>query len=739
MHERVWGKINAMPPSADTIAGPPHASALPRRFCLALTVIAVALLIAAASAGASLAEPAWTTYHGDAERTGNDPETISPLVPSLAWQSPNLGAPIWGQPLIVGARVYVATVADDVYALDASSGQVVWHARAGTPVPSSALPCGDITPTVGIVGTPVIDLATGVLYAVADTWNGSQAQHVLEGFRISDGQMVFSRVVDPPGSDPKALLQRTALNLRGSNVVFGFGGNDGDCSDYKGAVVSVAESGGAPSYWQVPIAAPSPSGGAVWATGGPAVDSAGTVYASTGNPNPPSGQQATTYDYSDSVVELNPALGLSGHFEPPTWMHDSNADLDLSSAAPELLPGGLLFQAGKTGTGYLIDEASLASGAAAVYSRQVCAGAGSFGGDSYVGGVIYMPCTNGVQALAYDATARTFTPVWQGPKDAFGPPIVSAGLVWDIATGGFSGGGTKLYGLEPGSGKVRYTETLPSPVADHFGSPSAGGGKVLVATGSTVSAFQVGTVVPSVAGSAQPGTGQQPGSSTRPLSLLAVLVQARLHADRKGHIRLVLRCPPGISCRGTVSLAALLIVRVGHGDSATAASCASRWRAPPSARTAGSSLSPCVSAGRDAHCCAAITANCVWRSRSRRRGSPHTRSTHCSAAEQPSALGPRHSRILRPVPDVDLLVRLQARARRNAILEERDGVLRASVAAPPIDGRANAALCKLLAKRAGVARGCVSVVRGEHSRDKVVRVEGLTRDELRRALGLAPE
>jgi hypothetical protein len=86
-----------------------------------------------------------------------------------------------------------------------------------------------------------------------------------------------------------------------------------------------------------------------------------------------------------------------------------------------------------------------------------------------------------------------------------------------------------------------------------------------VATGSTVSAFQVGTVVPSVAGSAQPGTGQQPGSSTRPLSLLAVLVQARLHADRKGHIRLVLRCPPGISCRGTVSLAALLIVHVGHG------------------------------------------------------------------------------------------------------------------------------------------------------------------------------
>jgi uncharacterized protein YggU (UPF0235/DUF167 family) len=72
-------------------------------------------------------------------------------------------------------------------------------------------------------------------------------------------------------------------------------------------------------------------------------------------------------------------------------------------------------------------------------------------------------------------------------------------------------------------------------------------------------------------------------------------------------------------------------------------------------------------------------------------------------------------------------------------LEERDGVLRLSVAAAPVNGRANAALCKLIAKRAGLARGRVSVIRGERSREKVVRVEGLTREELRRALGLTPE
>jgi uncharacterized protein len=83
-----------------------------------------------------------------------------------------------------------------------------------------------------------------------------------------------------------------------------------------------------------------------------------------------------------------------------------------------------------------------------------------------------------------------------------------------------------------------------------------------------------------------------------------------------------------------------------------------------------------------------------------------------------------------------LVIRLQPRAKRNAIVEERDGVLRVSVAAAPVDGRANAALCKLIAKRAGVARGQVSVVRGERSREKVVQVAGVELEELRRALGM---
>jgi uncharacterized protein len=93
----------------------------------------------------------------------------------------------------------------------------------------------------------------------------------------------------------------------------------------------------------------------------------------------------------------------------------------------------------------------------------------------------------------------------------------------------------------------------------------------------------------------------------------------------------------------------------------------------------------------------------------------------------------------RCVSGVELRVRLQPRAKRNAIVGERDGVLRVSVAAAPVEGRANAALCKLIAKRAGIARGRVSVVGGERSREKVVHVEGLALEELRHLLGLERE
>jgi uncharacterized protein (TIGR00251 family) len=82
------------------------------------------------------------------------------------------------------------------------------------------------------------------------------------------------------------------------------------------------------------------------------------------------------------------------------------------------------------------------------------------------------------------------------------------------------------------------------------------------------------------------------------------------------------------------------------------------------------------------------------------------------------------------------MVRLQPRASRNELTGMRDGVLIARVTAPPVDGRANEALRKLIARRAGVAPSRVTIVRGETSRQKLVRVEGIDDAALRAALGV---
>jgi uncharacterized protein (TIGR00251 family) len=79
-------------------------------------------------------------------------------------------------------------------------------------------------------------------------------------------------------------------------------------------------------------------------------------------------------------------------------------------------------------------------------------------------------------------------------------------------------------------------------------------------------------------------------------------------------------------------------------------------------------------------------------------------------------------------------VRLQPRASRDEVLGMRDGVLHARVSAPPVEGQANRALCRLIAARAGVAPSRVEIVRGERGRSKLVRVEGIALPALLDAL-----
>ncbi|HSD79968.1 MAG TPA: DUF167 domain-containing protein [Solirubrobacteraceae bacterium] len=83
----------------------------------------------------------------------------------------------------------------------------------------------------------------------------------------------------------------------------------------------------------------------------------------------------------------------------------------------------------------------------------------------------------------------------------------------------------------------------------------------------------------------------------------------------------------------------------------------------------------------------------------------------------------------------EVRVRVTPRAARDDVAVRDDGTLAVRVTAPPVDDRANEALCRLLARRAGLGRTAVTVVRGRRSRDMVVRVVGLDEAGLRGRLG----
>ena len=79
---------------------------------------------------------------------------------------------------------------------------------------------------------------------------------------------------------------------------------------------------------------------------------------------------------------------------------------------------------------------------------------------------------------------------------------------------------------------------------------------------------------------------------------------------------------------------------------------------------------------------------------------------------------------------VSFAVKLQPKASKTAIIGEMDGALKISVNAPPVDGKANEALVKFVAQLLKVARSSVTIAAGASSRNKVIRVEGVTADQV---------
>jgi outer membrane protein assembly factor BamB len=385
---------------------------------------------------------------------------------------------LYGQPLVANGRVFVATENDTVYALAANTGAVLWSNHVGTPLDPSTVPglCGDIHPTVGITGTPVIDAARSEIFVVATVTAGSNAAHELIGLDIYTGTVLLNENIDPPGANPAFQLQRVSLALTGSRVIVGFGGNSGDCDPYHGLVVSAPEDGSAPSTYTV-ANLPGDSQGAVWMGGAaPPIDAQGNVWVATGNSAFHSASDA--YDQSDGVLKLSPTMQLLDSFAPQLWYDDNAGDADLGSTAPALLPNGLVFEVGKSTTAYVLNQSSLGGVNGQVALRNSFCFAD--GGSADLNGTLFVPCSNGIEAVTPTASSPTAT--WTTSSGAHGSPIVAGGLVWSIGNG-------TLYALNAATG-TEVQQFAIGASSSSFPSPSAADGLILAPSSTQIHAFQ---------------------------------------------------------------------------------------------------------------------------------------------------------------------------------------------------------------------------------------------------------
>jgi hypothetical protein len=411
--------------------------------------------------------------------TGVDPSGTD-LSPAQAAWTAHLDGPVFGEPLVEAGRVIVATENDTVYELAANSGQVLWATHVGNPVPQGDLPCGDVGPTVGITGTPVIDPSSSEVFAVADEDVGGAVNHYLVGLDLYSGAMLLRQPVDPAGTDPLNELQRTGLTLDDGRVVFGMGGNDGDCAQYWGFVISVAETGGPIDDYQVDAVGGNHAG-AVWMGGAaPIVDGQGNVWVASGNgfgSNPAPGNPS---DSSDAVLELTPTMQLASYFVPSSWQNDNNHDFDLGSASPALLPGGVVFQAGKSETMYLMNASHLGGVGGQTLQQGSFCGNDVDGGNAISGKVVYVPCMAGLEAVQVSSDTSASV-LWKTSTGSVGPSVVAGGEVWSI-------GGNTLRGLNPATGTTVQSFALTGE-DNHFPTPSVADGLLLAPEASAVAAF----------------------------------------------------------------------------------------------------------------------------------------------------------------------------------------------------------------------------------------------------------
>jgi PQQ enzyme-like repeat protein len=296
---------------------------------------------------------------------------------------------VYAQPLYIeggpsGPMIIAVTESNNVYALDAVDGTVIWQRNVGAPVPANDLNCTKFD-LVGITGTPVVDLPSRALFlaAMITPDGGSTKQHFILSLNVDTGDINPGWPVDVEttatynGLTFIAALQqqRPALAIVG-NILYVAYGSMLDCDHFHGWLVGVPINNPASVTAWATGDNNGAFGGGIWGVGGIASDGV-NPFVATGNTLHTGGNWLG----GEAVIRFQPGPIFSGdpsdYWAPTNWFDLDNQNLDLGSSGPLLVdvpgatPSRLVVAMGKDNSAYLLNRDNLGGITDPVASAQV--------------------------------------------------------------------------------------------------------------------------------------------------------------------------------------------------------------------------------------------------------------------------------------------------------------------------------------------------------------------------------
>jgi outer membrane protein assembly factor BamB len=387
-----------------------------------------------------------TQFHNHDSRDGLyidsafTPSAAAKLTRDLTFDG-TISGNVYAQPLYIEGRpsgkamIIVATESNNVYALDASSGSIIWWRNMGDPVSADDLICTKLDP-IGITGTPVVDLASRALFldAMITPDGGTTKKHLILSLNVDTGDINPGWPVDVEATatyngihfDSSIQMQRPALGIVGSILYVGYGSMR-DCSPFHGWLIGIPiDSPAKVTAW---AAATKTHGGAIWGVGGIASDGK-NPFVITGNTfNPPNWQDG------QAVIRFQPGPIFSGspadYWVPENWPTLDSFDLDLGSSGPLLVdvpgatPSRLVVALGKDRNMYLVDRDNLGGISAPVAASVVAS-------STILQAAVTYP-TNQSTYVALRANNDGNTVLSALRITATNPPMIASG--WDVTRG----------------------------------------------------------------------------------------------------------------------------------------------------------------------------------------------------------------------------------------------------------------------------------------------------------------